>query len=168
MYNIAIGGISTECSSYSPLEQKKEDFKRIKGKKLIKYLQFNFKKKNKIKIHPIFFDYSVPGGSINYNYFIEFKDEFISHIKKKPKLDGILLIMHGAMLVKKIIDPEGFFIKEIRNIVGNKCKIGVSYDLHGNITENIINNIDYFSAFKKAPHIDVKNTYKRVLKMLIN
>ena len=56
MYNIAIGGISTECSSYSPLEQKKEDFIRIKGKKLIQYLQFNFKKKNKIKIHPIFFE----------------------------------------------------------------------------------------------------------------
>ena len=168
MYNIAIGGISTECSSYSPLEQKKEDFIRIKGKKLIQYLQFNFKKENKIKVYPIFFEYSVPGGPINYNYFIEFTDEFINLIKRKPKLDGILLIMHGAMFVKKINDPEGFFIKEIRNIVGNKCKIGVSYDLHGNITKNIINNIDYFSAFKTAPHIDIKNTYKRVLQMLIN
>ena len=76
--------------------------------------------------------------------------------------------MHGAMFIKKINDPEGFFIEEIRNIVGNKCKIGVSYDLHGNITENIINNINYFSAFKTAPHVDIQNTYKRVLKMLIN
>ena len=37
MYNIAIGGISTECSSYSVLEQNKADFKRIRGKKLINF-----------------------------------------------------------------------------------------------------------------------------------
>ena len=43
MYNIAIGGISTECSSYSSLEQKKEDFNRINGKKLIQFIEFNFK-----------------------------------------------------------------------------------------------------------------------------
>ena len=168
MYNIAIGGISTECSSYSPLEQKRDDFKRIVGIKLIQHIEFNFKKYNKIKIYPIIFEYSLPGGPINYNYFLEFKNEFINRIKKKPKLDGILLLMHGAMFVKKIKDPEGFFIKEIRNIVGNECKIGVSYDLHGNITEKIINNIDYFGAFKTAPHIDIKKTYKRVLQMLIN
>ena len=168
MYNIAIGGISTECSSYSPLEQKREDFNRIKGKKLIRYIEFNFNRFKNIKVHPIFFQYSVPGGPINYNYFIELKNEFIIRIKKKPKLDGILLIMHGAMYVKKIQDPEGLFLKEIRNVVGIKCKIGVSYDLHGNITEKIINNIDYFSAYKTAPHIDIKRTYKKVSTMLIN
>ena len=168
MYNIAIGGISTECCSYSPLEQKREDFKRIKGKKLIQFVEFNFKKYKKLKIHPIIYDYSLPGGPINYKDFLAFKDEFISRIKKKPKLDGFLLLMHGAIFIKKIKDPEGFFINEIRNIVGNKCKIGVSYDLHGNITEKIINNIDYFSSFKTAPHIDIKKTYKRVSQMLIN
>ena len=168
MYNIAIGGISTECTSYSPLEQKREDFKRIKGKKLIQYVEFNFKKYKELKIHPIFFEFSIPGGPINYKYFLAFKNEFISRIKKKPKLDGFLLLMHGAIFIKKIKDPEGYFLKEIRNIVGNKCKIGISYDLHGNVTQKIINNIDYFSAFKTAPHIDIKTTYKRVLQMIIN
>ena len=53
---------------------KKEDFKRIKGKKLIKYTEINFNKYNKIQFHPIFFEFSLSEGPINYNYFIAFKN----------------------------------------------------------------------------------------------
>ena len=54
MYKIVIGGISTECSSYSPLFQNNIDFKRIEGDKLIKHIDFDFKK-YKIEVNPIFF-----------------------------------------------------------------------------------------------------------------
>jgi microcystin degradation protein MlrC len=33
--NIAIGGISTECSSYSPLFQNKEDFRTVREQDLL-------------------------------------------------------------------------------------------------------------------------------------
>ena len=36
------------------------------------------------------------------------------------------------------------------------------------MTDTIIKNIDYFAAYKTAPHIDVKQTYSRSLKMLID
>ena len=57
MYKIVIGGISTECSSYSPLFQKYDDFKRLEGDKLIKYIDFDFQKHN-IIAKSIFFDFS--------------------------------------------------------------------------------------------------------------
>ena len=76
--------------------------------------------------------------------------------------------MHGAMYVKGISDPEGFFIKKIRSKVSKNCKISLSYDLHGQMTDTIIKNINYFAAYKTAPHIDVKQTYSRALKMLID
>ena len=44
MYKVVIGGISTECSSYSPLFQNNIDFKRIEADKLIKHIDFDFKK----------------------------------------------------------------------------------------------------------------------------
>ena len=46
MFKIVIGGISTECSSYSPLFQKNADFKRLEGDELIKFIDFDFKKHN--------------------------------------------------------------------------------------------------------------------------
>jgi microcystin degradation protein MlrC len=163
--HIAIGGISTECSSYSPLYQIKADFETIQGQALLDLVDYPFSEFN-IKTHPLFFKKSVPGGPIEKQYFKEVMEEFISEIKTLGKLDGILLLMHGAMYVNGIDDPEGEWIASVRRAVGYECIISVSYDLHGQMTDKIISNIDAFAAFKTAPHIDVKDTYRRSASML--
>ena len=165
--NIAIGGISTECSSYSPLFQKKEDFISVQGQDLLDLIDFSFSDYN-IKVNPIFFNKSVPGGPIDRKYFDEIKNKFITEIISFEKLDGVLLLMHGAIYVEGIDDPEGEWIRSVREAVGIDCIISVSYDLHGQITDTIIKNIDAFAAFKTAPHIDVKDTYRRSALMLVN
>ena len=165
--NIAIGGISTECSSYSPLYQNIDDFKSIQGQSLLDLVDFPFNEFN-IKAHPLFFNKSVPGGPIEKQYFIQVKDEFIREIDALGKLDGVLLLMHGAMYVDGVEDPEGEWVASVRDTVGHECIISVSYDLHGQMTDKIVNNIDAFAAFKTAPHIDVKDTYRRSALMLVN
>ena len=165
MFKIVIGGISTECSSYSPLFQKNADFKRLEGDELVKFIDFDFKKHN-IIAKSIFFDFSLPGGPIQRSVFFKKKEEFIIKLKAHKKIDGILLIMHGAMYVPNVDDPEGEWIKSTRKVVGKKCLISVAYDLHGQVTDLIIKNINYFAAFKTAPHIDIKKTYNRAAKML--
>ena len=164
---IAIGGISTECSSYSPLHQNKDDFTCIRGQELLDLVSFPFLEHG-ISPLPLFFNKSVPGGPIEKQYFDQIKDQFISEINTLGKLDGILLLMHGAMYVEGINDPEGEWMSSVRKAVGPECIISVSYDLHGQITDKIINNIDAFAAFKTAPHIDVKETYQRSASMLVN
>ena len=39
---IAIGGISTECSTYSPLYQNEKDFESLKNKELLNLIDFPF------------------------------------------------------------------------------------------------------------------------------
>ena len=162
---IAIGGISTECSSYSPLYQSKYDFKSIQGQALLDLVDFPFSEFD-IKPYPLFFNKSVPGGPIEKEYFTQVKNQFIEDIHSLGKLDGVLLLMHGAMYVDDIEDPEGEWIASVRKEVGPKCIISVSFDLHGQMTNQIISNIDAFAAFKTAPHIDVKETYQRSSMML--
>ncbi|MDB9933444.1 M81 family metallopeptidase [Candidatus Thioglobus sp.] len=162
---IAIGGISTECSSYSPLYQKKDDFQSIQGQELLDLVDFPFNKFD-IKPYPLFFNKSVPGGPIDREYFTQIKYQFIEDIHFLGDLDGVLLLMHGAMYVDGIEDPEGEWIASVRKEVGQKCIISVSFDLHGQMTNQIISNIDAFAAFKTAPHIDVKETYQRSSMML--
>ena len=41
---IFICGISTECCSYSTLIQNENDFEILSGKKLLKYIDFNYSK----------------------------------------------------------------------------------------------------------------------------
>jgi len=162
---IAIGGISTECSSYSPLYQKKDDFQSIQGQALLDLVDFPFSEFY-IKPYPLFFNKSVPGGPIDREYFTQLKNQFIEALHLLGNLDGVLLLMHGAMYVDSIEDPEGEWIASVRKEVGPKCIISVSFDLHGQMTNQIISNIDAFAAFKTAPHIDVKETYQRSSVML--
>ena len=65
---IAIGGISTECSSYSPLHQNKDDFSCIRGQDLLDLVSFPFLEHG-ITPLPLFFNKSVPGGPIEKQYF---------------------------------------------------------------------------------------------------
>ena len=162
---IAIGGISTECSSYSPLYQKEGDFLSLQGQELLDLVDFPFDDYN-IQTHPIFFNKSVPGGPIQSSYFFKVKDQFIKKLKALGTIDGVLLLMHGAMYVDGIDDPEGEWITSVREVVGQRCVISVSFDLHGQVTDKIISNIDAFAAFRTAPHIDVKETYWRSSQML--
>ena len=165
---IFICGISTECCSYSTLIQNKKDFEVLSGKKLLKYINFPYSKHNNVTFIPNKFYRSLPGGPVDKKFFIKIVNNITNDLIKSKPIDGIFLIMHGAMYVKGISDPEGFFIKKIRSKVSKNCKISLSYDLHGQMTDSIIKNIDYFAAYKTAPHIDVKQTYSRSLKMLID
>ncbi len=164
---IAIGGISTECSTYSPLYQNESDFVSLQGQDLLDLIDFPFDDYG-IKISPIFFNKSVPGGPIESWYFRETKDKFIAKLESLGTLDGVLLIMHGAIFVDGIDDPEGEWIEAVRDVVGKDCIISVSFDLHGQMTDKIVNNIDAFSAYRTAPHIDVEDTYRRASIMLVD
>jgi len=164
---IAVGGISTECSTYSPLYQNESDFVSLQGQTLLDLIGFPFDDYG-IETYPIFFNKSVPGGPIESQYFRQTKDKFIAELESLGILDGVLLIMHGAIFVDDIDDPEGEWIEAVRDVVGEDCIISVSFDLHGQMTDKIVNNIDAFAAYRTAPHIDVEETYKRASKMLVD
>lgn len=163
--SIAIGGISTECSTYSHLFQTEADFNKIQGSTLVELVDFPFEN-HKIQAQPLFYCKSLPGGAVDAEFYAKTKDQFLQQLKAACPLDGVLLLMHGAMYVPDIEDPEGDWIEAVRHIVGNHCVIAVCFDLHGNVTDKIIQNIDIFSAYRTAPHIDVKATYHRAAKHL--
>ena len=45
--------------------------------------------------------------------------------------------------------------------------IAASYDLHGNVSQTIVDSLDIFSTYRTAPHIDVPDTMRRAVTMLV-
>ena len=100
---------------------------------------------------------------------IRFKtSSFLQELTASLPFDGVLLIMHGAMHVPSLEDPEGDWIAAVRTLVGPNVPIAVSYDLHGNVTQRIVDQIDIFCAYRTAPHIDVKETHQRAADHLVD
>ncbi|MDB6178263.1 M81 family metallopeptidase [Paracoccus sp. Z330] len=165
MKRIAIGGLHTECSSYSPLEQVAADFTRTEGQALIDSVPFDFGACDMQPL-PLFHDRAVPGGPVAVATFAAMRNEFMERLRAALPLDGVLLLMHGAMFVPGIEDPEGDFIAEIRRIVGPQAIISAAFDLHGQITQQICDKLDAFAAYRTAPHIDTAQTWGRAAKLL--
>lgn len=165
---LAFGGIHTECSTYGTHQQTSADFTVVEGVDLIKDTDLGLGLVDDVTPVPLFHARSVPGGPVEHRTYANFKADFMSRLKAEMPVDGVLLLMHGAVFVNEIEDVEADWIEAVREIVGDDCPIAVSFDLHGNVTQRIIDAIDIFCAYRTAPHIDVIDTYRRALDELLS
>lgn len=164
---IAFGGIQIECSTYGGNLSRMEDFTIRRGKEVSEVPFFSVLKKYPHPFMPTLFATAVPGPPVERKTYDAIKSEFLGRVRDLLPLDGLYLPMHGAMYVEGMLDAEGDWISAVRQVVGEKCLITASYDLHGNISRRVIDNLDMLSAFRTAPHIDREETHKRACDMLV-
>lgn len=164
---IAVGGIHTECSTYNPVLAQEKDFQTLRGNALLQAPYFAFLRDYDATFLPVLHARAIPGGPVSRQTYEYFKTEFLEGLKALLPLDGLYLAMHGAMYVEDMEDAEGDWISAARTVVGDNCTISASYDLHGNVTQRIIDALDMFSTYRTAPHIDVEATMRRSVSMLV-
>jgi microcystin degradation protein MlrC len=144
-----------------------EDFTVRRGQDLADYRLFSVTKRYPHPFLPVFLASAVPGGRVERQTYDALKTEFLGRLRELLPLDGVYLPMHGAMYVDGMTDAEGDWISAVRAVVGRRCLISASYDLHGNLSRRVIDNLDMLSAFRTAPHIDREETHKRACDMLV-
>ena len=164
---IAVGGIHTECSTYSPVLMTVEDFRVLRDADLLGADYFSFLHADGIEHVPLLHARAVPGGPVSRDAYEIFKAEFLAMLQAALPIDGLYLAMHGAINVEGMDDAEGDWISAARAVVGPDCPVAASYDLHGNVSERIIDQLDIFAAYRTAPHIDVRETMVRAWSMLV-
>ncbi|MGO6879585.1 M81 family metallopeptidase [Rhizobium ruizarguesonis] len=164
---IAVGGIHTECSTYNPVLNEEKDFRVLRGEALLASPYFAFLRDYDAEFLPTIHARAIAGGPVSRATYEAFKGEFLERLKPMLPLDGLYLAMHGAMYVEGMEDAEGDWISAARALVGPDCTVSASYDLHGNVTQRIIDALDIYSTYRTAPHIDVEETMRRSVSMLV-
>ena len=164
---IAYGGIGIECSTYSRLRTRMDEFTIFRGPELAASARFRFLKRYPIPFLPTLVATAVPGGPIERKTYDSLKAEFLQRLQGLLPLHGVYLPMHGAMFVEGLQDAEADWYQAVRKVVGPDCLLSASYDLHGNISQPIIDTLDMLSAFRTAPHIDREETMLRSTDMLL-
>ncbi|MBD9450478.1 M81 family metallopeptidase [Rhizobium sp. RHZ02] len=165
---IAVGGIHTECSTYSPVLMAVDDFRVLRAADLLASDYFSFLEAEGVEHLPLLHARAVPGGPVSAVAYEAFKAEFLDRLKAVLPVDGLYLAMHGAMNVEGMEDAEGDWIAAARSAVGPDCVVAASYDLHGNVSQKIVDQLDIFAAYRTAPHIDVRDTMIRAWSMLVD
>lgn len=107
------------------------------------------------------------GGTLADAAFEQIAGEILSGIKAAPPVDGIYFSLHGAMATQSEGDPEGWLLAETRKIVGERVPIVISLDLHGILTDRMLEHSDAAVAFHTYPHVDFFSTGERSARLLL-
>lgn len=158
---IAVGGIASECSTYSRIRARLENFNVLRGKEILENERFSFLHRYDVPFLPTLVANAGSGGPIARDAYDTLKAEYLQRLRALLPLDGVYLAMHGAMFVEGMQDAEGDWYEATRQVVGPDCLLSASYDLHGNVSQRIVDNLDAITAYRTAPHVDrVENTMR--------
>src|SRR6218665_1682067 len=167
MLRIAVAGLHTECSTYNPVLARESDFRVLRGPAMLKDGYFDFLTHFPAQFITILHARAIAGGPVERRIYETWKAEILAGLTAALPLDGVYLAMHGAMFVEAMFDAEGDFIAAVRAVVGPDVLIAASYDLHGNVSQAIVDSLDIFSTYRTAPHIDTPDTMRRAVTMLV-
>ena len=186
---IAIAGISHEALNTSPLLTKMEHFQVWRGQELLhgrnqfspyavgaatgavarpKYATLAEMMQD-LGAEPVPILHAnglAPSGTVEQGTYLQLRDEIIDGIQQAGQLDGVCLILHGALLVENIWSGETDLVRSIRAVVGNDVLISARFDLHGNLTEEFANKTDIWTVYRTAPHRDAPQTLERAMTLL--
>jgi microcystin degradation protein MlrC len=96
-----------------------------------------------------------PAGRVSADIFEEITARLLRDLKDAPSLDGILLDLHGAMVVEGLDDGEGALLGAVREVVGPDLPIGVTLDFHANVSETMARLATLLHGYKTYPHVDM-------------
>lgn len=112
-----------------------------------------------------------PHGPVTKDAFDYIMSRFVYSVKEHlHEIDGIFLFLHGA---SKVIDLEGgsaehAFIREIRKITGPYLPIALVMDPHGNLSDELVNNVNILRCYRHSPHTDIRETFRFVAEKFVD
>ncbi len=163
---IAMGGIATESCTFSPLLTQLDYFQVLREAAMLTNYPF-LSEFPQATFIPTLHARAIPGGSVERQAYDHLKGEFLERLQAVGPVDGLYLQMHGAMNVQGMDDAEGDWIAAARAVVGPDCLLSASFDLHGNISQRIIDTLDMLTTYRTAPHIDYMETREKAVMMLV-
>ena len=173
---IGIGGMAHETNAFSSVPTTEALFRRLtywEGKEVFRPGVRTFiggytdeAIAQGIELVPVFYANANPSGLIPRETLETMRDRLVEGLwaeHQKQPLDGIAFAPHGAGAADGYPDIEGEILRALRERFGNEIPIGVSLDLHGNITKEMMERSDVLIGVKCYPHVDCYETARKVL-----
>ena len=181
---IAIGGISHETSTFVQTPTTLKDFETgfglFRGQQIVdRFTGANIcaggfidgGQKHGFEIVPLLWTFAYPSGLIVLEDYELLKAEFLQRLKDEESsggpVDGVLLDMHGAMVVEGIDDGDGDFIAAVRNFIGPDRPLIVTQDLHGNHSQYRVDQADAIIGFDTYPHVDMAERGREAADLIV-
>ncbi len=117
---------------------------------------------------PLLAAYAAASGTVTRAAFDALVGEMEERLRAARPVDGLLLALHGALVVEDQPDGDGEIIARMRKILPPSMPIGVSLDLHGHITPLMLQPNVFHIGYREYPHIDMYETGVRTARLLLD
>lgn len=166
---VAVGGISHESSTFATVSTTLADFEQRQyavGEDLLARFSgtrtaiggfLDAAREAGFTLVPTIAASATPGGPVTAEatrVLVARLTEGLRAAMAEGPLAGVLLDLHGAMVSDLDDDGEGFILRAVRAVVGPDLPVLVDLDLHGNVTQEMIDLATVTTAYDEYPHTD--------------
>lgn len=169
---IGVGGVMHETNTFNPQETTVADFETgigaagvLRGEAVLKsagngnsavsgYLAGAAK--FGLDLYPTLTAGPQTIGIVTDQAFNTLVNEMVRRLMSGPKLDGILLALHGTMVAESFPHADAEVVRRVRQAFGKDMPIVVTHDFHANVSEEIVALSDALVTYKENPHLDAK------------
>ncbi len=106
-----------------------------------------------------------PSGKVERAAFEWLCDPIVAAVER-GRFDGILLGLHGAMVLDFCKDGDGEILRRIRAALRRETPIAITLDPHANVSRQLCSLADILVSFRTYPHIDMRETGRRAGEIL--
>ena len=178
MSRILVAECKQEVSSFNPVPSRYQDFRVVRGTALLDHHRGGgeevggalsiFDADHRVELVSTFGASSnTSGGVLAADSFERLSRDFLGSLADAGPVDAAYFSMHGAMQAENEDDPEGFLLQEARRLLGKRIPFVVSLDLHGILTDRMLQHSDAVVAYHTYPHVDFFQTGARAASLLM-
>ncbi|MGI6628516.1 MAG: M81 family metallopeptidase [Bacillota bacterium] len=165
-WRFAVGSISHETNSFSPIKTELAHFKDrgyFKGEAILTEFTgtrtpiggfIDFAEETDSVLVPVISASAVPSGIVSKEAYLQLKEELLQGIKSAGEIDGVLLALHGAMVADGFPDAEGDILTSVRQIVGSGVPVVATLDFHATVTDVMVEKANGLFGYNTYPHVD--------------
>lgn len=120
-----------------------------------------------VELIPTVAAHAVASGPVTREAFEEIASRITQGIESAGEIDGVVLALHGAMMVEGDDDGTGELLRRVRAVVSDRIPIVGALDLHANLTRRMASAADTLVAYHTYPHVDGFEMGKRAVELAL-
>jgi microcystin degradation protein MlrC len=119
-----------------------------------------------LDLYPTVIAAATPKGPVADDAFEALAGELVRRLRAAPPLDGVLLALHGAMVVESHPSGDAEIVRRVREVVGPDLPVVVSHDFHANVTPEIVARSTALVSYQENPHVDTRERGARAARIM--
>ncbi len=174
----AILGISHETNTFSRVPATYEQFEKaliLRGQELVdQYAESEYTVAGYLQAAeelgfeavPLMYAQTGPIGTITKDAYDRLSTEMLGMLRDQGPWDGVLICNHGAAVSEEFPDMDAEFTRSVREIVGPDVPVGVTLDMHANISKETVANTDVCVVWRTCPHLDTRQRGRKCAELI--